>query len=163
MLSCAILSESVVAQQEIFMTRPPFALFLLLGAAGLAAASPRGAAAQPAPLGPEVRVDTLAGNQFPSNPKLEVQRDGSFEIVWDSGGNQPASIFSRHFGAGGQPTDASQRVLGGEGFRPEVDAITRAGKGYDVLWHVDNDPLPQVFYTRHLDVRGVPLGAKPLR
>jgi hypothetical protein len=165
MLSCDILSESVVAQQEIFMTRPPFALFLLLGAAGLAAASPRGVAAQPAPLGPEVRVDTLAGNQFPSNPKLEVQRDGSFEIVWDSGGNQPASIFARHFGAGGQPTDASQRVLGGEGFRPEVDAITKAGKGYDVLWHVNSDisTAPAAFYTRHLDARDALLGAKPLK
>ena len=147
------------------MTRPPFALFLLLGAAGLAAVNSREAAAQPAPLGPEVRVDTLAGSQFPGNPKLEVQRDGSFEIVWDSGGNQPASIFARHFGAGGQATDAAQRVLGGEGFWPEVDAITKAGKGYDVLWHIQGDAgtLPSTFYTRHLDARGAPLGAKPLK
>jgi hypothetical protein len=147
------------------MTRPPFALYLLLGAAGLAAAGPRRAAAQPAPLGPEVRVDTLAGDQFPGNPKLEVQRDGTFEIAWDYGGNQPASIFARHFNAAGQPTDASQRELGGEGFWPQMDAITKAGKGYDVLWHIHHDigTMPPAFYTRHLDARGAPIGSKPLK
>ncbi|HEV7784286.1 MAG TPA: hypothetical protein VGQ28_03050, partial [Thermoanaerobaculia bacterium] len=113
----------------------------------------------------EVRVDTLAGDQFPSNPKLEVQRDGTFEIVWDSGGNQPASIFARHFNAAGLPTDASQRVLGGAGFWPQADAITKAGKGYDVLWHIHDDmgTMPPAFYTRHLDARGAPIGSKPLK
>jgi len=142
------------------MNRTQFAL--CLGTVWLAA-GPHGAAAQPAPLGPEVRVDTLAGDQFPANPKLEVQRDGSFEIAWDYGGDQPASIFGRHFNAAGQPTDASQRVLGGEGFWPQVDAVTKAGKGYDVLWHIENDTLPPTFYTRHLDARGAPLGSKPLK
>jgi hypothetical protein len=148
------------------MARPSFALYLLLGAAGLAAAGPRGAAAQPAPLGPEVRVDTLAGDQFPSNPKLAVQRDGSFEIAWDYGGNPPASIFARHFNAAGLPTDPSQRVLGGEGFWPKLESITRAGNGYDVLWQikaVTGTPLPPAFYTRHLDTRGIPLSGKPLK
>ncbi|HSS48732.1 MAG TPA: hypothetical protein VLX28_07290 [Thermoanaerobaculia bacterium] len=147
------------------MTRTRFALFLLLGAAGLAAAAPRGAAAQPAALGPEVRVDTLAGDQFPSNPKLFVQRDGSFEIAWDSGGNPPLSIFARHFNPAGSPTDAAQRALGGQGTWPELDAIGNAGKGYDVLWHIHDDTgtQPPAFYTRHLDARGVPLGAKPLK
>jgi hypothetical protein len=147
------------------MTRTRFALFLLLGAAGLASAAPRGAAAQPAPLGPEVRVDTLAGDQFPNNPKLEVQRDGTFEITWDYGGNQPASIFARHFNAAGQPTNSSQVLLGGEGFWPEVDAITKAGKGYDVLWHIHDDTGTKApaFYTRHLDVHGAVLGKKPLK
>ncbi|HEV7507618.1 MAG TPA: hypothetical protein VGS07_22230 [Thermoanaerobaculia bacterium] len=145
------------------MTRTRFALFLLLGAAGLAAA-PRGAAAQPAPLGPEVRVDTLAGDQIPNNPKLEVQRDGTFEVTWDYGGSQPASIFARHFNAAAHPTDNSQVLLGGEGFWPKVDAITKAGKGYDVLWHINKDiGAPPAFYTRHLDARGALVGKKPLK
>ncbi len=147
------------------MTRPRRALLLLLGASGLSVAAPRGAAAQPAALGPEVRVDTLAGDQFPHNPKLAVQRDDAFEIIWDSGGNQPASIFARHFNAAGLPADAAQRVLGGEGFWPEADGIIRAGKGYDVLWHIKDDTgtLPPAYYTRHLDARGAVLGKKPLK
>ena len=147
------------------MTRTRFALFLLLGAAGLAAAAPRGAVAQPAPLGPEVRVDTLAGDQFPNNPKLAVQRDGTFEITWDYGGNPPASIFARHFNAAGLPTNTSQVLLGAQGFWPEVDAITKAGKDYDVLWHIHDDTgtMPPAFYTRHLDARGAALGSKPLK
>jgi hypothetical protein len=148
------------------MNRSRFVLGILLGAAWLAAAGPRGAAAQPLPLGPEERVDTLTGDQFlPTNPKLEVQRDGSFEIAWDYGGNQPASIFARHFNAAGLPNDALQRVLGGQGFWPEMDAITKAGKGYDVLWHIHDNTgtMPPLFYTRHLDARGVPIGVKPLK
>ncbi len=122
------------------MIRTPLALSLLLGAAWLATAG--GTVAQPAPLGPEIRVDTLAGDQFPNNPKLEVQRDSSFEIAWDYGGDQPASIL---------------------GFWPQVDAVTKAGKGYDVLWHIENDTLPPTFYTRHLDARGALIGSKPLK
>jgi hypothetical protein len=145
------------------MNRAQIALFL--GAVWLATAGPREAAAQPAALGAEMRVDTLSGDQFPSNPVLAVQRDGTFEIAWDYGGNPPASIFARHFNAAGQPTDASQRLLGGEGFWPQVDAITKAAKGFDVLWHINNGPgtLPSAFYTRHLDARGAPMGSKPLK
>lgn len=146
------------------MTRTRFA-FLFVGAAGLAVVAPRGAMAQPAPLGPEVRVDTLAGDQFPNNPKLEVQRDETFEITWDYGRNQPASIFARHFNAAGLPTNSPQVLLGAQGFWPEVDAITKAGKGFDVLWHIHDDTgtLPPAFYTRHLDARGALIGNKPLK
>jgi hypothetical protein len=147
------------------MTRTRFSLFLLLGVAGLAAAAPRGAMAQLTPLTPEVRVDTLAGDQFPSNPKVAVQPDGTFEIVWDYGGNQPASIFARHFNTASQPTSSEQRLLGGEGFWPEVDDIIRVGKSYDVLWHVQDNTgtVPPAYYTRHLTANGAPLGTKPLR
>ncbi|HEX4959435.1 MAG TPA: hypothetical protein VF173_01255 [Thermoanaerobaculia bacterium] len=139
------------------------ALSLLLSSALLVAGS-GAAGAQPAPLGPETRVDTLAGDQFPGNPMLTVQRDGTFEIAWSYGAHQPAAIYVRHFNAAGRPTDASQVLLGSEGFWPEVDAIVKAGKGYDVLWHVIGGPgVPTPFYTRHLDARGVPLGKKPLK
>jgi len=40
--------------------------------------SPRHLAAQPAPAGPEVRVDTLAGDQFPNCPDIGVAPDRSF-------------------------------------------------------------------------------------
>jgi hypothetical protein len=148
---------------RVLMTRTQIALFL--GAVWLAAAGRREAAAQPAALGPEMRVDTLAGDQFPSNPVLAMQRDGTFEIAWDYRGNPPASIFARHFNAAGLPTDAAQRLLGGEGFWPQMDAITKAAKGFDVLWHIHDDTgtLPPAFYTRHLDVRGAPMGSKPLK
>ena len=145
--------------------RTRFALALLLSSAWLGVAGPRGVAAQPAPLGPEVRVDTLAGDQFPNDPMLSVQRDGTFEVAWDYGGSQPASIFARHFTAAVRPTDAAQVLLGSEGFWPQLDAITKAGKGYDVLWHINDDTgtMPPAFYTRHLDARGALLGNKPLK
>lgn len=143
------------------MKRTSLTLALLLAAAWQSV--PGGLSAQPAPLGPEVRVDTLTGDQFPNDPKVEVQRDGSFEVTWDYGGNQPASVFARHFNAAGRPTNNSQVLLGGEGFWPEVDAITKAGKGYDVLWHINDVGVAAAYYTRHLDAGGAAIGKKPLK
>jgi hypothetical protein len=123
----------------------------------------RGAAAQPVPLGPEIRVDTLAGDQFPSSPVLAVQPGGGFEIAWGYGASQPAQIFSRHFTAGGEPTDAAQVLIGSRGYYPLADAVTATPKGFDVLWHVVNDLRPEApaFYRRHLNLQGVPDPGKP--
>ncbi|HEX4966568.1 MAG TPA: hypothetical protein VF173_37510 [Thermoanaerobaculia bacterium] len=145
------------------MDRTRFALVLLLSPAWLGVASYGEIAAQPLPLGPETRVDTLVRSK-PNHPVIAVQRDGTFEIAWDYWEFQPASIFVRHFDAAGRPTSSAQVLLGSEGYFPQVDSIIKAGKGYDVLWHVDHDTGPAIsFYTRHLDAGGVPLGEKPLK
>src|SRR5436305_13114407 len=146
------------------MNRTRFALFILLGAAWLGEMGARRAAAQPAPLGSEIRVDTLAGDQFPSSPVLAVQPGGDFEIAWGYGASQPAQIFSRHFAAGGDPTDAAQVLIGSQGYYPLADAVTATPKGFDVLWHVVNDLRPEApaFYRRHLSPLGVPDPGKPV-
>ena len=134
------------------------ALGLLLASACLAAGQ---AAAQPAPLGPEVRVDTLASLVFPNCPDLAVQRDGSFEIVWTYGGSEPESIYSRHFEADLQPTDSSQvlLLLLSDGILHSlVDDVVKTQSGFDVLWHLTDHSgdLPARYYHRSLDKAGKP-------
>ncbi|HSS78138.1 MAG TPA: hypothetical protein VLV54_15515, partial [Thermoanaerobaculia bacterium] len=141
------------------MNRMRFALVLLLGSAWLGAAGPRGLAAQPAPLGPEARVDTLLGDQHPNSPLLGVQPGGDFEIAWDYRGFLPSEIASRHFAASGEPTDASQVLIASPG-SAFLSAVTATPKGFDVLWERFFS-FSQGFYRNHLTLHGLPDPRKP--
>ena len=135
-------------------------LQLLLASAWLGAAGPRGLAAQPVPLGPEVRVDTLLGDQYPNAPVLAVQPGGDFEIAWDYQGRIPLEIDSRHFAADGEPTDASQVLIASLGNSATI-AATATPRGFDVLWVKTHGPF-QTFYRNHLNLHGLPDPGKPV-
>jgi hypothetical protein len=129
--------------------------FLLLA---LTALGTQAATAQPVPLGPEVRVDTVPGKQYPGCPKIGIASSGSFEIAWDYGGSFPAIIAGRLFDAAGTALSPSQLKIGSFGYYPVADDVVAAGEGFDVLWHQVNDLRPEspVFYRRHLNPQGVP-------
>src|SRR4051794_15662903 len=76
---------------------------LLFGVLALIALglTPRDLAAQPPPLGPETRVDTLLG-RHPACPKVDVSRKGgAAEIAWDYGGLPPFDVYVRHYAPNG--------------------------------------------------------------
>jgi hypothetical protein len=79
-------------------------------------------AAQPTPTGPETRVDTLKGDQFPLCPRIGVAPDQSFEIAWGYDGNLPPEIKARHYNASGSPTDPAN----GRPRTPETVAVPSA-------------------------------------
>jgi hypothetical protein len=82
--------------------------FLLLGGPGSGEL-----AAQLTPTGPEKRVDTLPGDQYPKCPLIGVAPDQSFEIAWGYDGNLPPEIKARHYNAGGSPTDPAEVLAPG--------------------------------------------------
>ena len=132
-----------------------FALYLLITSAWLGGFSPREAVAQPVPLGPETRVDNVAGDQFAYDPLLAVQPGGGFEIAWDyGGGSLNQRVYARHFAADGKPTSPSP-VLLGQGMFPKVKAVTATLKGFEVLWQWGDWPR-NLHYRRHLNLQGVP-------
>ncbi len=144
------------------MNRTRFAICLLLASAWLGALGPRGAAAQPAPLGPETRVDTLGNKELTTAPMLAVQPGGDFEIAWGYLGDTPPFVSARHFAADGRPTDAAEVPIGGQGPSAQVHSVTATPQGFDVLWQLGNWPqLPN--YRRHLDPRGLRDSGTPLR
>lgn len=116
-----------------------------------------GLCAQPAPLGPETRVDTLTGDQFPNCPSVAVRPMGAFEIAWDYGGNLPPNIDARSYGASGAPI-TPQTFVGSEGFYPVVDAVSVLASGYRVLFHVVDDlgEEPPKFFRHRLHPSGFP-------
>jgi len=136
------------------MTARGSALLLL----ALATLRTPAAAAQPAPLGPEVRVDTVPGKQYPSCPKIGIAPSGAFEIAWDYGGSGPPIIAGRLFDAAGKAVSPTQIHIGSQGYYPVADDVVAAGQGFDVLWHQVDDLRPErpIFYRRHLNPQGVP-------
>jgi hypothetical protein len=68
-------------------------------------------AAQPTPTGPETRVDTLPGDQYPKCPLIGVAPDQSFEIAWGYNGDFPPEIKARHYNASGSPTDPAEVLV----------------------------------------------------
>jgi hypothetical protein len=143
------------------MSRTRFAVCLLLASAGLGALSPRGAAAQPAPLGPETRVDTLGSRELTA-PMLAAQPGGGFEIAWGYLSDTPPFVSARHFAADGRPTNAAEVPIGGQGPSAQVHSVTATPQGFDVLWQLGNWPqLPN--YRRHLDLRGLRDPGTPVR
>lgn len=138
------------------------ALCLLAASAGLGILDPRAAVAQPAPLGPETRVDTI-GSRQPNAPVLAIQPGGDFEIAWSYPSAAPPFVSARHFAADGRPTDAFEVAVGGQGPYPAVYDVTATPQGFEVLWQLGNWPQ-QPHYRRHLSLQGLPdPGAPPVR
>ncbi|MES1241686.1 MAG: hypothetical protein ABUT39_08700 [Acidobacteriota bacterium] len=137
------------------MIRPSVSLFLLVALAGSAAA------AQPVPLGPEMRVDTVESRQ-PDVPFVAAQAGGGFEIAWSYKNAEAPLVVARHFDADGAPTDASPVALGGLGPYPSVRGVTATNGGFEVLWQLGGSPR-QPHYRRHLDLRGTPAPGKPVQ
>ena len=105
-------------------------LLVLLIAASLGA---RGLTAQPAPAGPEIRVDTTPGDQYPNCPKIGVAPNHSFEIAWDYGGSFPSEIRGRHYDAAGGPTDPSEVLLASLDYYPVVLDVSPVSNGFRAL------------------------------
>jgi hypothetical protein len=121
----------------------------------------RGAMAQPTPLGPETRVDTVQG-KHPLEPMLAVQPDGEFEIAWGYSSPTAPFVAARHFAADGTPTQTTQVSLGGPSGFARVNAVTATPGGFEVLWQTANWPV-EPNLRRHLDLNGVPDPGKPVR
>jgi len=136
------------------------ALGLLAASAWLLLFHPVGAVAQPVPLGPETRVDTIDGKE-PGEPSLAVQPGGDFEIAWGYLSTDPPFVAARHFAADGTPMDAAQVPLGGPGPYPRVKSVTATQGGFEVLWQLEVS-YQRPSYRRHLDLNGTPEG-KPVR
>jgi hypothetical protein len=134
-----------------------FALVLLLGSAWLGAAGPRGLAAQPAPLGPEVE---LPGNVFPNKPLLAVQPGGGYVVAWNIDSDPLDAVYYRYVAAGHEPENVWPMPVVSPDRFPALDAVTATPKGFDLLWHVPEDlgDKPAAFYRRHLSLQGVPDG-----
>lgn len=143
------------------MKRMRFALSLLVASAWLGVLDPGAAAAQPVPLGPELRVDTLERKQ-PSTPSVAVQPDGDFEIAWGYLSDTEPLVGARHFEADGTPTDGGQVTIAGQGPYPLVQSVTATPGGFEVLWHAGHWPR-QPHYRQHLDLDGVPGVVQPVR
>ncbi|MEA2604668.1 MAG: serralysin [Acidobacteriota bacterium] len=143
------------------MKRTRFALLLLLSSAWLGGAGPRGLAAQPVPLGPEIELPT---NDFPSRPLLAVQPGGAYMVAWDDFSASHDEIFYRYIAPGREPADIWASSIESPIESPQTDAVTATPKGFDVIWHVSDDYnyKPVAFYRRHLNLKGVPDG-QPVR
>lgn len=116
-----------------------------------------GLSAQPVPRGPETRVDTVAGDQFPNCPALAVRPMGAFEIAWDYGGNLPPNVDARSYAASGAPI-TPQTFVDSQGFYPVVDAVSVLGSGYRVLFHLVDDlgEEPPKFFRHRINASGYP-------
>jgi hypothetical protein len=118
-------------------------------------------AAQPTPVGPEVRVDTSAGN--PACSKIGVAPDRSFEISWDYSSAQPMFIKARHYAASGSPTDPSEVLIGALEDIPQIRLVSPVSGGFRALIAivvaVVGDPVK--FYQRRIGPTGVPVPGLP--
>jgi len=130
---------------------------LILSFLAVASLGIRGLSAQPAPRGPETRVDTASGDQFPNCPSLAVRPMGAFEIAWDYGGNHPPNVDARSYAASGTPI-TPQTFVDSQGYYPVVDAVTALGSGYRVLFHLVDDlgEEPDKFFRHRIHASGFP-------
>lgn len=137
--------------------KPP----VLFCAVLLAALICKNLAAQPAPVGPETRVDTLAA--LPVCPHLAVAPDHSFEVVWSSHEFPPFTPQGRHYAADGTPTDPRQVQTSGVGDfydTPTVYLLSPLADGYRMLFDLFDETLehpPSTLFQR-LDRAGHPVG-----
>jgi hypothetical protein len=137
-------------------SRLALSLLSFLFLAGLGA---RQLAAQPTPTGPEKRVDTLKGDQFPLCPRIGVAPDQSFEIAWGYDGNLPPEIKARHYNASGSPTDPSEVLVAALDYYPVTLSVAPVSTGFRVLMEVIDDlGAPSRFFRRRIDPGGVPAG-----
>jgi hypothetical protein len=145
------------------MSKMRSVLYLVAVSAWLCGPGPRQGAAQPVPLGPEIRIDGSTSH-FPSLVKVGVRPRGDFEVVWTGG--EPSTfqdVFSRHFTPSSRPSDASP-VLLGTGVFPTVKSVLPTPKGFEVLWQEQEQDWVLFFhYRRHLDPRGAPDSGEPVR
>ena len=139
------------------MNQVRFALRSLVAIAWLGIFAPGQAVAQPVPLGPETRVDTI-GPREPSVPWLAVRPAGDFEIAWGYlTDTQRPFVSARHYAADGTPTDPKQVEIGTQGPSANVQSVTATPQGFEVLWQSGFWPK-QPSYLRRLDAHGVPVG-----
>jgi len=137
-------------------SRLVLSLLSLLLLTGLGA---RHLTAQPTPTGPETRVDTLAGDQFPKCPKIGVAPDKSFEISWGYDGDLPPEIKARHYNSKGAPTDPSEVLVAALDYYPVTLSVSPVSTGFRVLMEVIDDlGAPSRFFRRRIDPSGVPAG-----
>src|ERR1700712_3204603 len=99
--------------------------------------APRDLTAQPAPLGPESRVDVLFG-RHPGCPQVAASRQGAAEVAWDYSGLPPFNVYVRHFAPNGAPTDAVQYPLtpGTAAAHPELEDLSLISYGFRVITRV---------------------------
>jgi hypothetical protein len=139
------------------MNRVRFVLRPLIALAWLGTFAPGQALAQPVPLGPEIRVDTIGPRQ-PAEPLLAVGPGGDFEIAWGYVTDTIRPFVSaRHFDADGNPTDPAQVEIGLQGPYANVKSVTATPRGFEVLWQLGDWPK-QPSLLRRLDSHGAPVG-----
>ncbi len=140
--------------------KPPFLLLAILAIGGLA---PRDLAAQLAPVGPEVQVDTAQVGSFPACPRLAVAADRSFEIAWDYQDSGDQNAYGRHFAPDGEPTAEAVRIgpLHQGDYHARVDLVTATADGFQALMALDDSPAndPAIPFRQRLDADGEPVGA----
>lgn len=128
---------------------------VLLVSIALSLVGPSGLAAQLAPLSPEAQ---LPAGDTPERPMLAIQPGGGYTVAWD---DLAGKVFS-HFVAAGDEAPGEGTKLVGAGLAL-TDSVTATPKGFEVLWHAENDGgEPVAFYRRHLDPQGVPAPGKPV-
>jgi len=128
--------------------------FLFLAAPGV-----RELAAQPIPLGPEKRVDTLRGDQYPKCPLIGIAPDKSFEISWGYNGDLPSEIKARHYNTDSSPTDPEEVLVGALDYYPVTLAVNPVSTGFRVIMEVIDDlGAPSRFFRRRIDSSGAPAG-----
>jgi hypothetical protein len=138
-------------------------LLLLLGALALGGLVPQGLAAQLAPVGPEVQVDTPRPGLPLGCPHLAAAPDGSFEIAWDyQGGDYNA--YGRHYAPSGEPTDPAPVVISRIGedyyYHPQIEFATAIPDGFQVFILKTDSPYndPSFHFRQLLDSAGAPVG-----
>lgn len=135
---------------------------LLLGALALGGLVPQSLAAQLAPVGPEVRVDTPRAG-FPLGcPRLAAAPDGAFEIVWDY---QDSDVYAygRHYAPSGEPTDPAPVQISRIGenlYHPQIEFATAIPDGFQVFILKTDSPFngPTFRFRQRLDAAGAPVG-----
>ena len=142
------------------MRRRPSVLVGVLALAVLVSLPPRQLAAQIAPVGPEIRVDTLGGGQ-PDCPAIGVAPDGSFEIVW--GDTLSSNVEGRHYEADGAQTEPFEARLATVNGSPAALAVTPVANGFRVLIEAADETghRSPKFYQRRVDGNGDLAGGPP--
>ncbi|HEX9940431.1 MAG TPA: hypothetical protein VGG03_00325 [Thermoanaerobaculia bacterium] len=109
---------------------------------------------------PERRVSNIRGEKE-GFPAVAMGPDGSFVIVWHSGGARDTAVYGRRFGAAGQPLGDAfplSAATDGSQYDPAVDV---AGDGsFVAVWLQGPEPRGERadVYFRRFDAAGHPLG-----
>jgi hypothetical protein len=136
-----------------FVTLPATALLLALCWSPAAAAEPR-------PVGPDIRVGS---DSVAACPSIAMSAGGDFEVVWENYFSYayppPQGIFARHFDRQGRPTQAAPIQLDSpdslqSGF---VNVVALPGSGYFVTW-LEDPSSGRAIVGRFLSAKGRPRG-----
>ena len=135
---------------------------LFFSALALGGLVPQSLAAQLAPVGPEVRVDTPRAGLPLGCPHLAVAPDGAFEILWDY---QDSDIYAygRHYASDGEPTDSAPVQISRIGenlYHPQIEFATAIPDGFQVFILKTDSPFndPSFHFRQLLDSAGAPVG-----